>query len=146
MFRFDRQLIKNFDWVMLAAVLLIAIMGLINLYSAIKVKVKVNGQWIYMILDSGASDVLLPDHLLEDSAFRSELEFQDENMVYELADGRQITASKAKVKEFTIGDFTLLDLEVAFSDAVAMPLLGKSVLEQFTSWIVYKKNQLILQP
>ncbi|MBW2485533.1 MAG: rod shape-determining protein RodA [Deltaproteobacteria bacterium] len=34
MLRIDRQLIKNFDWVMLAAVLLIAIMGLINLYSA----------------------------------------------------------------------------------------------------------------
>ena len=34
MFRVDRQLIKNFDWVMLAAVLLIAAMGLINLYSS----------------------------------------------------------------------------------------------------------------
>jgi rod shape determining protein RodA len=34
MFRIDRQLIKNFDWVMLAAVLLIAAMGLVNLYSA----------------------------------------------------------------------------------------------------------------
>jgi len=34
MFRIDRQLLKNFDWVMLAAVLLIAAMGLVNLYSA----------------------------------------------------------------------------------------------------------------
>jgi len=34
MLRIDRQLIKNFDWVMLAAVFLIAAMGLINLYSA----------------------------------------------------------------------------------------------------------------
>ena len=34
MFRFDRQLIKNFDWIMLVAVLLIAAMGLVNLYSA----------------------------------------------------------------------------------------------------------------
>lgn len=34
MFRIDRQLIKNFDWVMLVAVLLIAAMGLVNLYSA----------------------------------------------------------------------------------------------------------------
>lgn len=34
MLRIDRQLLKNFDWVMLAAVLLIAAMGLINLYSA----------------------------------------------------------------------------------------------------------------
>jgi rod shape determining protein RodA len=34
MFRIDRQLIKNFDWVMLAAVFLIAAMALINLYSA----------------------------------------------------------------------------------------------------------------
>jgi rod shape determining protein RodA len=35
MFRIDRQLIKNFDWVMLVAVLLIAAMALVNLYSAI---------------------------------------------------------------------------------------------------------------
>ena len=34
MLRIDRQLFKNFDWVMLAAVLLIAVMGLVNLYSA----------------------------------------------------------------------------------------------------------------
>jgi rod shape determining protein RodA len=34
MFRFDRQLLMNFDWVMLIAVLLIAAMGLVNLYSA----------------------------------------------------------------------------------------------------------------
>ena len=34
MFRFDRQLIKNFDWVMLVAIVLIAAMGLVNLYSA----------------------------------------------------------------------------------------------------------------
>jgi len=34
MLRFDRQLIVNFDWVMCIAVLLIAAMGLINLYSA----------------------------------------------------------------------------------------------------------------
>jgi rod shape determining protein RodA len=34
MFRIDRQLIKDFDWIMLAAVLLIAAMGLVNLYSA----------------------------------------------------------------------------------------------------------------
>lgn len=34
MFRLDRQLIKNFDWVMVVAVLLIAAMALINLYSA----------------------------------------------------------------------------------------------------------------
>jgi rod shape determining protein RodA len=34
MLRIDRQLIKNFDWVMLVAVLLIAAMGLVNLYSA----------------------------------------------------------------------------------------------------------------
>ena len=34
MFRIDRQLIKNVDWVMLGAVLLIAAMALVNLYSA----------------------------------------------------------------------------------------------------------------
>ena len=34
MIRFDRRLAQQFDWVMLAAVLLIAAMGLVNLYSA----------------------------------------------------------------------------------------------------------------
>lgn len=34
MIRLDRQLVKNFDWVMLVAVLLLAVMGLVNLYSA----------------------------------------------------------------------------------------------------------------
>ena len=34
MLRFDRRLIINFDWVLLLSVVLIAIMGLTNLYSA----------------------------------------------------------------------------------------------------------------
>ncbi len=34
MFRFDRRLLLNFDWVMLGAVLVVAIIGLANLYSA----------------------------------------------------------------------------------------------------------------
>ncbi len=34
LFRFDRRLLANFDWVMLLAVLLIATCGLLNLYSA----------------------------------------------------------------------------------------------------------------
>ena len=34
MLRFDRQMVAHFDWVMLIAVLLIAAMGLVNLYSA----------------------------------------------------------------------------------------------------------------
>lgn len=34
MLRFDRRLLQNFDWVMLAAVLLVALLGLLNLYSA----------------------------------------------------------------------------------------------------------------
>ena len=34
MLRFDRRLLQNFDWVMLAAVLVVALLGLLNLYSA----------------------------------------------------------------------------------------------------------------
>ncbi|MFU8818928.1 MAG: rod shape-determining protein RodA [Desulfurivibrio sp.] len=34
MLRFDRRLLQNFDWVMVAAVLIVALMGLLNLYSA----------------------------------------------------------------------------------------------------------------
>lgn len=34
MLRFDRRLLQNFDWVMVAAVLMVAFLGLLNLYSA----------------------------------------------------------------------------------------------------------------
>ncbi len=34
MLRFDRRLLQNFDWVMVAAVLVVALLGLLNLYSA----------------------------------------------------------------------------------------------------------------
>ena len=34
MFRFDRRLLLNFDWGLLATVLIVAAMGLANLYSA----------------------------------------------------------------------------------------------------------------
>ncbi|MDZ7642654.1 MAG: rod shape-determining protein RodA [Desulfurivibrio sp.] len=34
MLRFDRRLLQNFDWVMVAAVLLVGLLGLLNLYSA----------------------------------------------------------------------------------------------------------------
>jgi len=34
MFRFDRRLLINFDWIMLAAVAVVALLGLVNLYSS----------------------------------------------------------------------------------------------------------------
>jgi len=60
MLRFDRRLAQHFDWVLLAAVMLIAAMGLINLYSATyHGGPATNGLFMKQIIFYGAGTVLV---------------------------------------------------------------------------------------
>lgn len=87
------------------------------------------------ILDSGASDVLISKEL-EKSLIRKGFIKKEDYLpdgLYKIADGSIIKCRRLLIPKLTIGEFTLLNVQatVNYSDTM---LLGKSVLDKFTSW------------
>lgn len=117
----------------------------INLSGHIQVKTKVNGKEVYMIFDSGASDLFISREFL-DQFSSGQVEYLEEYSYYNMADGTQIKAQQAKIQRFELGKFKIKGLKVAVAEEVVNPLLGKSILDQFSSWTINSDNQLILVP
>jgi len=117
----------------------------INLSGHIQVKTKVNGKEVYMIFDSGASDLFISREFL-DQFSSGQVEYLEEYSYYNMADGSQIKAQLAKIQRFDLGKFKIQDMKVAVAEEVVNPLLGKSILDQFSSWTINSDNQLILAP
>lgn len=117
----------------------------INLSGHIQVKTKVNGQEVYMIFDSGASDVFISREFLEQFS-SGQVEYLEEYSYYNMADGSQIKAQQARIQQFDLGKFKIKNLKIAVAEEEVNPLLGKSILDQFSSWTINSDNQLILVP
>ncbi|MBR9859902.1 hypothetical protein GYB22_03990 [bacterium] len=120
-------------------------LNLIDEGSVFKVKVTVNGREIYLILDSGASDIILPKSFVLDSDSNN-IKFTGKTGDYQLVDGSKLNTEEAIIAEFQIGNFVLKDVKVSLADNIPQPLLGKSLLDQFSSWTVYQNKKLILTP
>ena len=119
--------------------------SVLNFANSIRIKVAINQEEIFMIFDTGASDVLVSKEVVAFSD-SSGIHYLDEYYTYVLADGSEIEVQMATVDNFQIGKFRLENFKIAISDDVPSPLLGKSVLDLFSSWTVNADNQLILQP
>lgn len=117
----------------------------INLSGHIQVKTKVNGIEVFMIFDSGATDVFISRTFL-DQFKAGQVKYLEEYSYYTMADGSQIKAQLATIQQFELGQFKLKDVRVAVSEEMVSPLLGKSILDKFSSWTINSENQLILVP
>lgn len=87
------------------------------------------------ILDSGASDVLISKGIeksLIDNGFLKKEDYLPDGL-YRIADGSIIKCRRLLIPKLTIGEFTLLNVQATVNNSNTM-LLGKSVLDKFTSW------------
>ena len=100
-------------------------------------------------LDSGASDVALPEEVVKELVSRGVLERSDfiGEGEYVLANGDVVTAARFMLRSISIGDLKVSDVVCSTSPAGSPALLGQSFLRKFRSWNVDNtRNKLILQP
>ncbi|SJZ43466.1 retropepsin-like aspartic protease [Sediminibacterium ginsengisoli] len=119
----------------------------IQIANTTRVKVRIGKDEYVWLLDSGASDLLVSGtyakQLLQDGLLKQDDLIGNGN--YLLADGREIACRRYRINGIQIGSYILNDIVLAVSDEVRHFLLGKSVLNKFSSWTVDNRlNALIL--
>ncbi len=103
-----------------------------------KVKLRIGNHTNVWTIDSGASDLLISKEFEEMLLGEGLLKQADfiETGTYTLADDRTISCRRYLVHDINIGSFVLHDVVMAASDSVRQFLLGKSVLNKFSSWTI----------
>jgi clan AA aspartic protease (TIGR02281 family) len=98
------------------------------------------------VLDSGATDVVIPDLLAQQlwkSRTISEADFIG-NQTYELADGSTIRSPRFYLREIVVGNQVVRNVEATVQKTGSSLLLGQSFLLNFASWTVDNQRHALL--
>lgn len=110
------------------------------------VKVKIGSNRQVWMLDTGASDLLLTkatedqlknDGIITDSSYLGTTE-------YEMANGILDTCRRYKIDGVKIGKFKINNVIAAVSDKAKNILIGKTILNKFTSWVLDNRNNYLI--
>lgn len=107
--------------------------------STYRVPVIVNGAVkIAFVLDSGASDLLIPADTVLTLMRSGTLSAGDfvGNETYRLADGRTLQSRKFTLHEVRVGGVTLQNVVALVGPVTSAPLLGQSFLSRLGSWTI----------
>jgi TPR repeat protein len=98
------------------------------------------------VVDSGASDVTIPENIVE--ALRKAGKLADSdftgNQVYKLADGSIVKSKTFVLRSFAVNNRVLENIKASVAPRGAAPLLGQSFLQRFSSWSIDNEHQLLL--
>jgi clan AA aspartic protease (TIGR02281 family) len=103
---------------------------------------------VTFILDTGASDVLIPDEVARELESAGKLDRGDfiGTRTYVLADGSKIPSRRVLLRQLTVGDVTVSNVTANIGRPGSPPLLGQSFLSKFASWTLdNERNQLVLK-
>jgi clan AA aspartic protease (TIGR02281 family) len=98
------------------------------------------------VVDSGASDVVVPESLLQ--ALRKAGKFSDADFtgtqMVKIADGSVVKARTFVLRSFSVSNRVLDNVKASVAPNNAMPLLGQSFLQRFSSWSIDNERQVLL--
>jgi clan AA aspartic protease (TIGR02281 family) len=91
---------------------------------------------VTFVLDTGASDVSIPDEVARELEQAGKLERGDflGTRTYVLADGSKVPSRRVLLREVTVGGQTVSNVTASISRSGSPPLLGQSFLSKFASW------------
>jgi clan AA aspartic protease (TIGR02281 family) len=98
------------------------------------------------IVDSGASDVVLPETVLNDlrkAGKFSDADFTGTQMV-KIANGSVFKVRTFTLRSLSVGNRVLTNLHANVAPANATPLLGQSFLQRFASWSIDNERQVLM--
>ena len=99
-------------------------------------------------LDTGASDVSIPDEVARELERAGKLDRGDfiGTRTYVLADGSKVPSRRVLLRELTVGGQTVSNVTASIGRPGSPPLLGQSFLSKFASWTLdNERNVLVLQ-
>jgi clan AA aspartic protease (TIGR02281 family) len=103
------------------------------------VPVRINGAiTLDFILDSGASDVVLPADVAMTLARAGTISPDDfiGNSEYQLADGSKLKSARFILRELQVGGRTITNVTASIGSVNSQLLLGESFLSRFGSWAI----------
>ena len=116
--------------------------------SGYQIRLTLGGITKYILLDSGASEVIIDQRWYEDLRAEGSIrpgDFQGVEYL-EIADGSTASVSRYRVSSLTIGDCVLRDFSIGVLDDGGMTMCGMGLLGLFDSWTMDTRNsELILR-
>ncbi len=98
------------------------------------------------IVDSGASDVVLPESVLQE--LRRAGKFSDADFtgaaMMKIANGSVVKARTFTLRSLSVNNRVLTNLHAIAVPANATPLLGQSFLQRFASWSIDNERQMLV--
>ena len=111
-------------------------LSVLNINGMSYVKVKIGSQLLVWLLDTGASDMLISSDI--ETILKTEKVLSDQSYLgtseYEMANGSIEICRKYKVNDVRFGKYYLNNIVVAVSDKAKRILVGRSLLNKFSSW------------
>jgi len=111
-----------------------------------KIKISIGNETRIWMIDSGASDLIVSDEfikMLKQKKMITELNFMGEGYA-SLANNSRIQCKRYKIDNVKIGQFTIDNVILSSSTGVKEFLVGKSLLNKFSSWTIDNKNNLLI--
>jgi TPR repeat protein len=98
------------------------------------------------VVDSGASDVVIPEHLLQE--LRQAGKFKDADFtgtqMVKIADGSVVKSRTFVLRRFSVSNRVLENVRASVAPSSAAPLLGQTFLQRFSSWSIDNERQVLL--
>lgn len=120
--------------------------NVLNMGGMTFVKIKMGSLVQFWLFDTGATDMLITKEMEE--TLKTENVITQGNYIgikeYEMANGVIDTCRTYKVNGIRIGKFFLDNITVAVSDKAKRIIVGKSLINKFSTWAINNKNSTLV--
>jgi hypothetical protein len=118
----------------------------LNLHGMTYLKMKTGSMVQFWLFDTGSSDLLINKDM--ETILKEEGIIKPENYIgtgqYEMANGMIDTCRKYTINGVRVGKFTLNNVMVAVTDKGKKIIVGRSLLNKFTNWVIDNKNNTLV--
>ncbi|MBC7935998.1 MAG: clan AA aspartic protease [Rhizobacter sp.] len=118
----------------------------LNMNGMTFVKLKIGSFVQFWLFDTGASDLLISKEMEE--TLKADNVIKDKNYKgikeYEMANGIIDTCRTYTIDGIRIGSYYLNNITVAASDKAKRNIVGKSLINKFSSWMLNNKNNTLI--
>jgi hypothetical protein len=120
--------------------------GVLSMNGMTYLKAKTGNMVQVWLFDTGASDLLINNDM--EQTLKNQKILNDSNYigvgVYEMANGVTDSCRKYKMNNIRVGKFTVNNVVVAVTDKGKKIIIGRSLLNKFSNWILDNKKSVLV--